>query len=180
MCDRVTSTITHLSYTLYERNIAMDTFYHAVQLPLFVTSKVCPDCGKEKPLEAFHKHKSKPDRHAVYCKACKKKQDALYGSTHTEQKKAYNAAYKAKNSEQISVLGQVRYLKNREQKIAYEYKRYWANREQKIAYVHEWSRSNPLKQREIKKRRRARKKGVTTTRVSYKRILERDGYWCYI
>src|SRR5260221_5948082 len=166
MCDRVTSTITHLSYTLYERNIAMDTFYHAVQLPLFVTSKVCPACGEEKPLEAFHKHKSKPDRHAVYCKDCKKKQDALYGSTHTEQKKAYNAAYKANNREHISALDQVRYLKNREQKLADEYKRYWANREQKLTYARDWRQSNPLKQTELSKRRRARKREVTVARVS--------------
>jgi 5-methylcytosine-specific restriction endonuclease McrA len=46
--------------------------------------------------------------------------------------------------------------------------------------INEWRRNNPLSQQELTLRRNARKKAATTERVSYKRILERDGYHCYI
>jgi hypothetical protein len=46
--------------------------------------------------------------------------------------------------------------------------------------LNKWRRKHPESQRELTLRRLARKRQATTERVSFKRILERDGRWCHI
>ena len=37
------------------------------------TTKLCPSCGEEKPLEDFYIHKSRKDGFSCYCKQCSRK-----------------------------------------------------------------------------------------------------------
>lgn len=40
------------------------------QAKMVVQSKVCLDCGLEKPISQFGKRSISPDKHNVYCKPC--------------------------------------------------------------------------------------------------------------
>lgn len=54
------------------------------------------------------------------------------------------------------------------------------NAEKGSAYGKKWRAENPLKELAKQRRRVARIKKATVENVSYERVLERDGYWCYI
>src|SRR5713226_474851 len=48
----------------------MPEFYHADQLPLFPSTKICTACHIEKQLEKFYKDKSRKDGYTIRCKEC--------------------------------------------------------------------------------------------------------------
>ena len=52
----------------------MPQFYHAVQLPLFVFSRVCTKCNTEKPLEAFELSENGLYGRRADCKQCRQLQ----------------------------------------------------------------------------------------------------------
>lgn len=245
---------------------AMDTVYHATQLPLFILSKICKTCGTEKPIDDFYYHK--PSQcHQAHCKACVCAKSAKrYLATHPpiespipvnggkickacsleksyedfgrnkNRKNGYNdyckqcanainRRNKAKRGYKRSPLppavngGKVcstcrieksysefprtsrskdgyawqckscLYARNRANYAAIENKEhiaekhhqwYEANREQHRALIRKWTKENPLKANETSRRYQARKRNARAERVSYKRILERDGLQCYI
>ena len=72
----------------------MTELYHAVQLPLFVTSKICPKCDPptEKSLDEFPKDRHRKDGHGAYCKKCASLKSHNYHVTHAEQRSAYDRA----------------------------------------------------------------------------------------
>lgn len=115
-----------------------------------ITNKICPKCNIEKPLSAFALNKNRRDGHSSYCKECVR---AYQG---TEIAKARKNARK------------------REKMLDPGY------RQSAYGRLNKWRRDNPLGQREYTLRRNARKKAAAAGRVSYKRILERDGMFCYI
>ena len=61
--------------------------------------KNCTTCKVEKPLDAFHKDKSKKDGITSQCKVCRKE----YRLKNKEKASAYSKEYNLKNQEKISV-----------------------------------------------------------------------------
>lgn len=59
--------------------------------------KRCPKCGEIKPLDAFHKDKTKKDGQTARCKAC----IARHYATNAEAIGAYQRAYRAANIDKI-------------------------------------------------------------------------------
>jgi hypothetical protein len=41
------------------------------------TMKVCPDCGRDKDIEEFSKHRTSADGRAAYCKPCRSERNAI-------------------------------------------------------------------------------------------------------
>jgi 5-methylcytosine-specific restriction endonuclease McrA len=89
----------------------MDTFYHAVQLPLFIEhisedctckGKFCSKCKYPRCLKTFCRDSSKKDKLRPDCAVCR-----------SLQKKTYQQANKKKTSER----GKAYYAKNREAKL---------------------------------------------------------------
>lgn len=116
------------------------------------SSKVCPKCDPptEKPIDDFPLNKNRKDGHGSYCSECVSK----WGRT--EERKSAEREYR------------------KQKRIDPEYR---IKRQEKN---NQWRREHPESQQELTLRRNARKRAATTERVSFKRILERDGYWCYI
>jgi hypothetical protein len=115
-----------------------------------VPSKMCPRCNIEKPIGDFAINKKMRDGHAGHCSEC------VNQWHRSEEFKVYERMYR-KEQRRDPVLNRSRQKRQ-----------------------NQWRREHPESQRELTMRRNARKKAATTERVSYKRILERDGYWCYI
>lgn len=70
-----------------------------------VTSKVCKDCGEEKPASEFSRNKSHKDGLQSYCKPCEAARSAEYRATHKEEIAARNAEYrKARNKAYADVV----------------------------------------------------------------------------
>jgi hypothetical protein len=117
-----------------------------------VTSKICPRCDPptEKPIDDFPLNKRSRDKHGSYCKACQRKW------ANSEEEKA------------------------RQRAIRKEKRRDPAYNQTVRARQNAWRKKHPECQQELTMRRNTRKKAATTERVSYKRILTRDGYYCYI
>jgi hypothetical protein len=235
----------------------MDTLYHAIQLPLFMFSKVCIKCLVEKPLDQFSKAPETKDGYRGACKECQRewrrsharangipvrgqvsletsergskictkcgkeksleefhKGHAAGGRTPTCKAcvKQYHKEYRQENKEREKVQSHERYVRNRERvlKRTKDYRqthqaqrrllqqqyiarpevqeqrhRYYATfREQYPQIVRErnqrWAQANPLKTSQYSRKRHAKKREVTTETVDYARILERDGWHCYI
>ena len=57
------------------------------------TTKVCPGCKVEKPLDAFGKNNSKPDKKQGYCRECKRAYDANWRAENPEKKRAGTSQY---------------------------------------------------------------------------------------
>src|SRR5258708_2020661 len=70
---------------------------------------------------------------------------------------------------------------HKEKVSEYHHWYYEANAEKDSAYGKEWRAKNPLKELARHRSRHARVRNAKVEEnVSYERILERDGYWCYI
>jgi len=99
--------------------------------------KTCKNCGEEKPIEEFVKHKNTKDGHLNKCKLCHnllvKKQ---YYANH-EYTKQKNKEYREKNKEKLNLC-----------KRRYKEK----NREKLRLAEKEWRKNNPEKSRERSKR----------------------------
>jgi len=113
--------------------------------------KVCNTCVKEKPYNDFMHDTAQKDGYAGRCKQCKR--DLYHASRKSKDaKKAYNDAYREANLEALH---------------AYDRQRYKTPQRQS-------THLNQLKKRQ------ALIHGLYAEDVDYQRILERDGYWCYI
>jgi 5-methylcytosine-specific restriction endonuclease McrA len=112
--------------------------------------KVCSRCKTEQFLTDFPLHKNRPIGYSPVCKECQRKW------TNSEEEKARQRDIK-REMRLDPVKGKA--LRDR---------------------LNTWRKEHPESQQELTLRRNARKKQATTERVNYKRILERDGMWCYI
>lgn len=121
------------------------------QLSLFF--KRCSDCDIEKPLSTdFYQRDGK---YSSYCKQCESKHSQQWQQEHPEQVR--NRLLKRQSDPAY-----IKYHREKQQK------RYHTVPGVKLQYI------------EMSKRYKARKQGTRTEKVSYKHILERDGYYCYI
>jgi 5-methylcytosine-specific restriction endonuclease McrA len=171
-------------------------------IPPGMTEKWCPQCKKHLPCEAFHKRKRNKDGLGEWCKQCmreKKKQRyekdpegyrehrrQQYTQWTPERKAKKNAYQRSRASKNANYLRQ-RYQTDpywKAHRSEYTKRRYETIPELRVRMGETgeaWRRSHPLQRAEASRRRTASKKGYSTgERVSYARILERDGYVCHI
>ena len=66
-----------------------------------IETKTCYKCGETKPLDEFHKNKSKKDGRGTECKNCKKELATKYHQEHREEEKEYFGEYYQKHKERI-------------------------------------------------------------------------------
>ncbi len=108
-------------YKLFQRK-AIDNYiealrYYATQMkkssrpPMFIDGKKrCSKCKQYKPLEEFHKNKSKVGGLSWWCKQCKNKKEKLIRAKYTDKKlaqrsKAANEYYHKQRKLAIDILG---------------------------------------------------------------------------
>ncbi len=60
-------------------------------------TKVCGKCKQAKPIEEFHRDKSRKDGHYTWCKNCSNEAGKFWRRKHKEQVRVYGAQYYAKN-----------------------------------------------------------------------------------
>lgn len=162
----------------------MTPFYHNVQQLSLFPSKICFRCGQEKFLEQFPKAPRSKDGCKTYCTACYNAYMSKWQRENYQRKLEFHHQR-----------GREYRQKNREQKRERDRRQYWLNVEQErqqmreyyvnnVEYFREknkrWLESHPLQAREKDRRYQARRQNATIDAVDYQRILERDGYWCYI
>lgn len=129
------------------------------QLPLFVFSRVCTKCKTEQNIECF-------TQDSTWCKSCVRQYNLDYRAANQEHKNKNDLEYYYANRENIL-----------EKRIVYNATHQEQLREQHCNY----RKANPLKVLEFSRRHIARKKAaMIDEEVNYHRVLERDGYWCYI
>ncbi len=138
--------------------------------------KTCYACHQEKPLEEFSKDKYQKDGHKIRCKAC----DLAYRQSHKDEAREYRHAYHQSNQEEQLAKSKQRYLRRREQVLIRTRAYNDAHKEQRRIWAQAWQKANPLRVREIRRKRVAREKENQVGEVSYERILERDGLVCHI
>lgn len=226
---------------------------------LFVLTKRCNTCLKDKPFSDFAYDNAQNDGHAGRCRQCKSERYQVSEEL-KEHRKAYNKAYREANHEKLKAYDHTRHTsdeyraKRRERdhakppvrrtkkplkqrvilppspithkacpacdpptlKPVSEFsksktrkdglsvycractskksharlhkRRVYARlrnldptrRQKQREMLNAWRRAHPMSQRELTLRRIARKKAASIGKVSLKRILERDGMWCYI
>jgi len=133
------------------------------QLTLFITHKICTQCGHTKPLTDYYNEKRSRDGRRGKCKNC-----------HCASRRAQYAA----NPERDRASRRARYAANPERDRAR--KRAWqkANPERHSANSRAWEKANPEKKRAIQHRRRARKHCAVPQRWQVHDIILFCCYWC--
>ncbi len=147
-------------------------------LPLPPDCKRCAKCQEIKPLEEFHKDRRENREYVSRCKSCTAKfgrrypekmrenhQTRMQGPNFRQKKREDGRRYYAANREKI-----------REREFAYNQ----ANRDTKREKSRQYYAENRLKQQGKYQRRVALQRGSIVEQIDYKRILERDGMFCYI
>jgi len=114
--------------------------------------KKCCACKQAKPLDAFHKNKSKPDGLATQCKPCTR---------------VYNKKYRDQNLESIRASDRAYYQLNKEERKEYNQNYYRLNAEEICKSVAEYAQEHPevaanasrrwRKKNKLKERKRLRK-----------------------
>lgn len=143
-----------------------------------ITSKKCKGCGGVKDLEFFLKHKAGHLGRVARCSPCLNKQRRERGAANPElieKRKARDKAYRENLSPE-----------KREHKR--RVMREWTagrvvseeQRKRNLESGKRWRERNPLKTMENVRRRAARLKNARIEKVSYRRVLERDGMHCYL
>ena len=64
-----------------------------------IETKVCKQCGIEKPFSEFDKHKTMKDGHLNKCKECRRKYRKQYYEQNKEHEKEYHKQYYEQNKE---------------------------------------------------------------------------------
>ena len=62
----------------------------------------CTKCGEEKPINEFHKNKSRKTGRHNQCKTCKYAQDKAWREANKEKKAAMDAKWYSENKERAS------------------------------------------------------------------------------
>lgn len=151
-------------------------------------TKRCRKCKETKPLEAFHRDRTKADGRHSHCKECRQKRyrgnkkhienARRWNEENPERAKEHRLRYYRKHKEEILAKRQRWLEENPETAHKYarkrrEYCRRWREenrethneinrkwREKNPGYQNRWRRENPQKRAAIKNRRRAAKAGV--------------------
>lgn len=146
-----------------------------------MTTKTCTKCGVEKPLDQYHRNKSRKDGRASQCGECARASHADYRSR--PEAKAAKAAYDAKYREA-----------NRGRKLAQDAAYYLANRETMLAQMAEraarpevkaaraaYLAANPHLGWESQARGRARRYGlqITVQHFTREQLIDRYGDQCF-
>lgn len=154
------------------------------QLPLFVFSRICTKCGVEKPIEEFAPSKYLPHGIHSRCKPC-----AAEDVQHRALIQVDLPVPAVKKCGRCSIekpldgfAVSTGYGKHGRSSICSECssKRYQENRAKYGATAKKWRENNPLKDRKRSQNYAARKKQASITDIDYQRIIDRDGYFCYI
>lgn len=91
------------------------------------TTRVCRNCGLDKPIDDFHRDRSRPLGRAYECKACKCAAVAAYRATYDREKAAeYNRAYRLENKERIAARAKERMTQPEARARRRKYMREWA------------------------------------------------------
>lgn len=177
----------------------MTIFYHAVQLPLFATSRVCNTCGTEKSL--VDEFEATPYGYRYKCKKCRIEQKKILNASRpAEEVAAHRHAFYLRRRDEgyrppVHVLSEEQ-REQRKQKMRdryandpewraqqRQYQSRWISehREQANEWQRQWKAAHPLKGCEYTMSYNARKKGASIVDdIDYIAILERDGLFCYI
>lgn len=163
----------------------------------FPKRKTCTNCLIEKPVNEFYKNRRSKDGYPSWCKTCKDASDDKYHrrpERTTPRRKYINTRltlftkwcygceteksldeFQADESKKNGTHTQCKECRANASHIS------WAKNTEKHAVKNkEWRTQNPLKISELSRRRAARIAHASVGTVSYKRILDRDGMWCYI
>jgi 5-methylcytosine-specific restriction endonuclease McrA len=110
-----------------------------------VTEKICRSCGIQKSAKEFYRHKHHSDGLTSYCKNCNNARGRKWHAEHLEYSRKIHRDYSRGHKEQNA-----------------ERMRHWrANHpEVSAAQIKAWRKNNPEKNRNQKRQRRARKKGI--------------------
>lgn len=76
-----------------------------------VNTKLCVNCGTEKPLDQFGKLKSRPDGLSFYCRNCNVIKSQQYYRNHKEERAEYGRIYNEKDG--IKLFSKYRVVKGR-------------------------------------------------------------------
>lgn len=113
-------------------------------------TKVCADCGKEKPVSGFPKRKANKDGLYSYCKVCSAARTAEYRRANPEKVAKQKAEHYANHRERI-LAEQAKYrAENPEKMAAQDAAKYLANREKILAKVAAYRTANPEKVAAVK------------------------------
>lgn len=173
-----------------------------------IAHKICSKCKIEQPTAEFYKCAPAKDGLQSQCKDCQKlrKQSPEYKQQareytskayHADPQKAmeatrkwraknvdkqreYSQAYCKKNRERLTRQHREWVANNRQRMDELIAQHYEANKEAILAYGKEYRKNNPEKIKEIAQRRIERIKQNTIEEVDYDKILERDGFFCYL
>lgn len=148
--------------------------------------KVCTKCNQELCELHFSWWKQR-NRYKPECKRCASIREKAYRDALTPEQKQRTP----ERIEKDKVKSKAYYRKNKVQRDAYTvayqrahpdlgYRYNASHREEKKAYHQQWCKNNKLKHAARIRRYYARKQHAIIGDVSYDRILERDGWFCYI
>lgn len=142
-----------------------------------ITSKKCKGCGEVKPLEFFAKHKGGYLGHVARCIPClnKYRRERFGANPHLVQRRQDQ-----QRSARLQWSPEKRQYRSQVNRQWREERQTEESKERQRAGIKRWERANPLKLTEKSRRRAARKRNATVGKVSYDRILERDGMHCYL
>ena len=106
-------------------------------------SKYCTRCGETKPLNEYHKDRSKRDGHCAYCKPCVIAYVRKYQKDNPERVAEASREYREAHRTELSEKQRQRYYANREKVLDYmrDYRR--ENREEVAERKRKWAAENP-------------------------------------
>lgn len=123
------------------------------------TSKVCTKCGITKPLNEYHKDKSRKEGISYYCKKCRCEQVRNHYRENTDRYKEYAN----KNREDIKEYKRQWHQNNREDQLEQQRRYRQENREALSELVRQWQKKNREKTRASCRNRRALKRNSKGT-----------------
>jgi hypothetical protein len=136
-----------------------------VNVPRPVTSKVCRECGIEKPASDFYSQKLTPDRLRYECKRCSTAKAKANASQNRERVRVRDKAWRVANKDKADAAAKRQREKHRiKRRLAQrEYAR--AHRDEQKARVSKWIAENPARYRAMymrnwQKRRAAKLQAV--------------------
>ncbi len=182
---------------LIRRFFAMPEVYHAYQLPLFPTTKICCKCEPptERPISEFYKCSASRDGLHAYCIGCTKvhnrqyrernreqllEKDRLYSLTHRDQRVEMVRDWRKRHPEARKDEGRNYYANNIEQERERGKRYRELNKEKNRKRGREYYRKNPEKFKPAYHKRRARKlqNGGTYTPQQWCELCRYYNYTC--
>ena len=119
-----------------------------------VKTKVCSKCKFEKPVELFHKNKSRKDGLYPHCKICRAEKHKNYYKANSDKLKEYQKEYRKDNSDKLKEY-QKEYRKDNLDKAKEYQKEYRKDNLDKLKeYKKKYIKFNPHKLKEQQKKYR--------------------------